>query len=450
MKKIFLIGLLCSYCISSPAQLLDRIKNRVEQKVVDQIDDSIDKATQKKKNKDKTSTADTSASGAAQPDPAQPGSAQPGAAQPETQQTGAAASTAGNSQQDGVSGKTGADITAYSKFDFVPGDKIIVHEDFSQDAIGDFPANWNTRSGAEIVNIAGKDGKWLRFNQDGIFYPEYLNSNLPENFTLQLDVIANKDVSNIGEFMISLMQTGTVDEKFNWGESRQVSAPSFKISFQPTSSEGQLTYSSNLIGSQYKYGVPEFNKHKNTTRVSIWKQKQRIRVYLDSTKALDLPRALDPAATLNSLVFAAINPDFNQKGGAFFIGNIQLAVGAADTRNKLVSEGKFVTRGILFNVNSDKILPQSYGTLKDIAQVLQENTSLRVQIVGHTDADGNENTNEDLSKRRAGAVKETLVSTFSIDASRLETDGKGKSQPIDTNDTPIGKANNRRVEFIRL
>ncbi|CAG5074572.1 Peptidoglycan-associated lipoprotein [Dyadobacter sp. CECT 9623] len=451
MKKIFLIGLLCSYCISSPAQLLDRIKNRVEQKVVDQIDDSIDKATQKKKNKDKTSTADTSASGTAQPGAAQPGAAQSTTVPSETQQAGTVAAPAVNEQAGGAAGKNATDITAYSRFDFVPGNKIILHEDFSQDELGDFPANWNTRSGAEIVNIAGKSGKWLRINQNGVFYPEYLTGDLPENFTLQLDLIGNKNVSNIGEFMISLMQTSTVDEKFAWGTADQVSTPSFKISFQPTSSEnGQLRYSSNLIGNQYKYGVAEFNTHENAAKVSIWKQKQRVRVYLDSTKVLDLPRALDPAATLNSLIFAAENPDFNQKGGAFFIGNIQLAVGAADTRNKLVSEGKFVTRGILFNVNSDKILPQSYGTLKDIAQVLQENTSLRVQIVGHTDADGNENTNEDLSKRRAGAVKETLVSTFSIDASRLETDGKGKSQPIDTNDTPIGKANNRRVEFIRL
>ncbi|MCF2518637.1 OmpA family protein [Dyadobacter sp. CY351] len=343
------------------------------------------------------------------------------------------------------------DITAYSRFDFVPGDKIIMYEDFTQDAVGDFPANWNTRSGADLVNIAGREGKWLRLNQDGVFYPENLTSNLPDNFTLQLDLIANKDVANIGEFMISLMQTSDTDQKFAWGESNQVSAPSFKIIFQPNSSEkGSLDYSTNLIGNQHKYGVPEFNTAKNATKVSIWRQKQRIRVYLDSTKVLDLPRALNAAEPLNSLVFAADNPDFNQKGGAFFLGNIQLAVGAADTRNKLLSEGKFVTRGIRFAVNSDQVLPQSYGSLKEIAQVLQENASLRVRIIGHTDSDGDENTNESLSKKRADAVKEALVKNFSIDVSRLETDGKGKAQPVDSNDTAVGKANNRRVEFIML
>ncbi|MCF2494368.1 OmpA family protein [Dyadobacter chenhuakuii] len=438
MKQILIIVLLCFSCLTCPAQLLDRIKNRVEQKAVDQIDQSIDKALQKKKNKDNTTAQDTAASPASVP-ASQPTDAASQAVKADASRPAAAAV------------QTSQDITAYSRFDFVPGDKIIMYEDFTQDAVGDFPANWNTRSGADLVNIAGREGKWLRLNQDGVFYPENLTSNLPDNFTLQLDLIANKDVANIGEFMISLMQTSDTDQKFAWGESNQVSAPSFKIIFQPNSSEkGSLDYSTNLIGNQHKYGVPEFNTVKNATKVSIWRQKQRIRVYLDSTKVLDLPRALNAAEPLNSLVFAADNPDFNQKGGAFFLGNIQLAVGAADTRNKLLSEGKFVTRGIRFAVNSDQVLPQSYGSLKEIAQVLQENASLRVRIIGHTDSDGDENTNESLSKKRADAVKEALAKNFGIDVSRLETDGKGKAQPVDSNDTAVGKANNRRVEFIML
>ncbi|MCF2518383.1 OmpA family protein [Dyadobacter sp. CY351] len=433
MKKIFLVVPFFLVCIACPAQLLNRIKNKVEQKVVDQVDQSIDKAVQKKKNKDGTA-AETA---------------------PETneqQANTANVPTQSDPHQPVVAALTNTgDITSYSKFDFIAGNKIIVHEDYSKDEIGDFPANWNTRSGAEIVNIEGKTGKWLRMNQDGVFYPEDLTSDLPENFTLQLDLIGNKNVSNIGEFMISFMQTSDVDQKFDLGKSKSIGGPHFKVAFQPTSSDkGQLTYSSNLIGSQFKYGVPEFNIEKNAVKVSIWRQKQRVRVYLDSTKVLDLPRALDAAAALNTLAFTAISPDFNQKGGAFFLGNIQLAVGAADTRNKLISEGKFTTRGILFDVNSANILPQSYGSLKDIAQVLHENASMRVQIVGHTDSDGNDDANLDLSKRRAAAIKESLITVFKVDASRVETDGKGESQPADSNDTILGKANNRRVEFVRL
>jgi len=81
--------------------------------------------------------------------------------------------------------------------------------------------------------------------------------------------------------------------------------------------------------------------------------------------------------------------------------------------------------------------------------VLSENPSVSVKIIGHTDSDGNDADNMTLSKRRATAVKNALAEEFKIDASRMETDGKGETQPVDKNDTPQGKANNRRVEFIK-
>ncbi|MGE5810604.1 MAG: OmpA family protein, partial [Ignavibacteria bacterium] len=102
------------------------------------------------------------------------------------------------------------------------------------------------------------------------------------------------------------------------------------------------------------------------------------------------------------------------------------------------------------DVNSDKIKPESYGTLKEIANVLKENSSVKVKIVGHTDSDGNDASNLDLSKRRAASVKNTLNSEFGIDSSRMETDGKGESQPVTDNNSQEGKANNRRVELIKL
>ena len=100
-------------------------------------------------------------------------------------------------------------------------------------------------------------------------------------------------------------------------------------------------------------------------------------------------------------------------------------------------------------MNSDRIKPESYGSLKEIAGVLTENTDLKVQIAGHTDSDGDDAANLDLSKRRAASVKAALTREFGIDAGRMDADGKGESQPVDSNTTPAGKANNRRVEFIR-
>ena len=134
----------------------------------------------------------------------------------------------------------------------------------------------------------------------------------------------------------------------------------------------------------------------------------------------------------------------------FMVSNIRYAVGAPDTRNKLLTEGKLVTRGILFDVNADKIKPESYGVLKEIGAVLKENPAVKVKIIGHTDADGDDAKNLDLSKRRAASVKNALSAEFGIETARMETDGKGETQPSDPNTTPQGKANNRRVEFVKL
>jgi outer membrane protein OmpA-like peptidoglycan-associated protein len=163
-----------------------------------------------------------------------------------------------------------------------------------------------------------------------------------------------------------------------------------------------------------------------------------------------------------SIAFAAVVVGFGPgvapaiahvRGGcgncAYYIANLRLATGAPDTRNKILTEGKWVSHGILFDVNSDRIKGESYGSLKEIANVLTESANVRVTIVGHTDSDADDASNLDLSKRRAASVKTALVNEFKIDAARLETDGKGETQPIDKNDTPAAKANNRRVEFIK-
>ena len=122
----------------------------------------------------------------------------------------------------------------------------------------------------------------------------------------------------------------------------------------------------------------------------------------------------------------------------------------ADTRNKLITEGRFVTNGILFDVNSDNIKPESGTVLKEMATTLQENPTVRVKIIGHTDNDGADAANLTLSQKRAAAVKTALSSFYGIDANRMETDGKGESQPLNKNATSAEKAQNRRVEFIKL
>ncbi|MGC1633668.1 MAG: OmpA family protein, partial [Gelidibacter sp.] len=133
-----------------------------------------------------------------------------------------------------------------------------------------------------------------------------------------------------------------------------------------------------------------------------------------------------------------------------FISNLRIADGGEDLRRKLLSEGKISTNGILFNSGSASIKPQSMGIVLQISQVLLQDENINLNIVGHTDADGNSDTNLKLSKERAQAVKDALVNLYNIPANRLQTDGKGASVPVAENNTADGKAQNRRVEFIKI
>jgi outer membrane protein OmpA-like peptidoglycan-associated protein len=138
------------------------------------------------------------------------------------------------------------------------------------------------------------------------------------------------------------------------------------------------------------------------------------------------------------------------RDGDLFIGELRVAEGKPDTRSKLITEGKFVTRGITFDVGSATIKAESYPVIKDIAGVLAENPEVKIKIIGHTDSDGNPASNLELSKKRAAAVAESLQREFSIPSNRIITDGKGDTEPSEPNTTPQGKANNRRVEFVKL
>jgi len=80
---------------------------------------------------------------------------------------------------------------------------------------------------------------------------------------------------------------------------------------------------------------------------------------------------------------------------------------------------------------------------------MQKQPSLKFSVEGHTDSDGEEAFNLKLSKERAKTVMDKLIA-MGIDSSRLKYTGWGETKPIDNNNTPEGKANNRRVEFVKF
>jgi Outer membrane protein and related peptidoglycan-associated (lipo)proteins len=180
--------------------------------------------------------------------------------------------------------------------------------------------------------------------------------------------------------------------------------------------------------------------------VIIWVQNRRFRIYHKQAKVLDMPTNVFDGTKFNRLCFRL------SRGASCgsYVSNIRITDASPDMHSKLLTDGKLVTYGIYFDVNKDVVKPESYGTLKGIADILKENTDVKVKIVGHTDSDGADAANMDLSKRRGASVKDELVKDFGIDASRLQSDGMGETQPIAPNDTPVNKALNRRVELIKL
>lgn len=335
-------------------------------------------------------------------------------------------------------------IETYSKYDFVPGDKVLVYEDFSQDAVGDFPDKWNTNSAGEVVTASGLTGNWLMINKRGIFTPEFINS-LPDNFTLEFDLV----YFGSGPALHLLLLSGDNEKNVLNYDVGKHSGADVGIQPIPRDKGGVATIYSYEGGNKLIDNTLQFQNAGNTKiKVSVWRQKQRLRVYLDQNKIFDLPRAFPSGKIYNSILFETWSEFEGQD--KYLVGNIKLAAGEPDTRNKLISEGKFSTTGILFDVNSANLRPESYGSLKDVADVLQDNSNVHVKIIGHTDSDGDASLNLALSKKRAEAVESFLISEFKIDASRMETDGKGASDPVADNKTPAGKAQNRRVEFIKL
>lgn len=347
-------------------------------------------------------------------------------------------------------------LKSYSKFDFVPGEKILYYDDFERVEVGDFPTGWNTNSSAEVVTFDNLPGKWLSITKDGFFQPEMVK-DLPENFTLEFDVVNRYRSNNILNYSFEFYKTANsrkdISEiylpntfKFSWQGCIEA------LKYEISENGEEVGSNANLKSSQLKCSGEEFSAPAKF-RFSIWRQKSRLRIYINEEKVIDIPQAFNSSIKYNAFKIGSQYMNFSngrKHDDNFMVSNFRYAIGAADTRSKLMSTGKFSTTGILFDVNSDKIKDGSYGTLKEIATVLKENPTVQVKIIGHTDSDGNAAANVSLSQKRAAAVKETLSKEFGIDAGRLQTDGKGAAEPVADNTSAQGKANNRRVEFIKL
>ncbi|RPJ16435.1 MAG: OmpA family protein [Desulfobacteraceae bacterium] len=117
--------------------------------------------------------------------------------------------------------------------------------------------------------------------------------------------------------------------------------------------------------------------------------------------------------------------------------------------NDINSTGHVSIYGIYFDTGKSEIKPESDAAISEIAKLLQNNSALKVYIVGHTDNAGSFDSNMKLSKDRADAVTKVLAGKHGIAAARLKSHGVASLSPVSSNDSEEGKAKNRRVELVK-
>jgi len=331
---------------------------------------------------------------------------------------------------------------------FKRGSRIIFNDNFENDAIGDFPAKWNTTKGGEVKKLKGITNKFLKVTAGSVTNVE-LAKPLPENFTVEFDLILPSD----HPYRRPGIGFGPKPEEIDY-----LLASSNAITFDIMSAE---------VGNGYyeiSYGVKEigYTKEKisykaplNTPiKMAFEINGKRIRLFMDGKKMVDLPNQFK-AEHRKALYFTSITSGWTETAEAYFyISNLVIAETGGDERSQvlkdLMEKGSFSTNAILFNSGSATIKSGSNLILADIAEALKSTPDLKLKVVGHTDADGSEDANLKLSIERANSVRNYLVQNHGIDGNRLTTDGKGESSPVSENTTSSGKEQNRRVEFIKL
>ena len=408
--------------VNKPAQRIENAVDRAIDKTLDHLGtdlreafkrkkvnkDSIEKATQKNK------TQTTSATIEPQKNPQKPVS------NDEIEEVTAINETSGNT--------------------FKRGTQIIFQDDFSKDAIGDFPAQWNTSKGGEVIQIKNREGKWLKINNNDKVLPEF-KKPLPDNFTIEFDaIVPNKNNNFEVRFSDGVKYGGSIFFSFY---SLVVPEAKQYISYQVA--DGMSITPKSEIEEK---GTAVANK---TAHFAFEVNGKRIRWYVNNVKKVDLPTHFLSNYRNVFNIEATSGPTGNCESTAY-ISNVVIAETTTDARSnilkELIEKGSFSTNAILFEINSFAIKPISNETLASIAQALNEDKSLKINIIGHTDNIGNASKNTTLSQNRANSIKTELVNKYAIDSNRLSTEGKGSTRPIADNNTEQGKTANRRVEFV--
>jgi len=332
---------------------------------------------------------------------------------------------AGSGRQDesGTAGRKKADpVLSWSKYDFVPGDKVIYEDNLIGEENGEFPSRWDLFDGS--VEIAVLDGEnVIMFREYGSTIVPYMkdpeSDYLPDIFTVEFDAFIPHDHIQVYLF----------DDKNQNAPAghKQLYIMGYGMELSPASSD--------LPGGE--------NLENSWIHVAIAYTSGKLKAYINETRLINIPRlSYDPTGISIRALHAG-------EESHYYIKNIRIAEGGVKYYDRFMQDGKIIANGIRFDVNKATLKPESMGVINEIATLMKEHPEVSFSVEGHTDSDGDGSFNQTLSEQRAGTVVEALKS-LGIDGSRMTSKGWGESKPLDTNATAEGKANNRRVEFVKV
>jgi len=311
------------------------------------------------------------------------------------------------------------------KAEFVPGEKTLFFDDFTDMTVGEAPPHFKVRGGTMELREAGAV-RQLTATTNSVMTPNL--TALPKNFTFETEVLLDTPQ---GSASLNLAL---------FSKNRDL------LLFTVTQRDRNLDLQLQRKNPYEDMGRKRLAADsKQPIKVAFWLQNGRLQVFHNGEKQLDVNQVdllpIDRVEISNGFIGT----------GKSSIGyrSVRFAESTPDFSQVIMSAGRYVSHGILFDTGSDRIKADSAAVLQAIAKGLVANPALKLLIEGHTDSVGDAAQNMDLSRRRAESVKAVLTSQFQIDAGRLTTAGMGSTKPIDSNDTPTGRAQNRRVELVK-
>ena len=320
--------------------------------------------------------------------------------------------------------------------------QLIFSDNFANTPLGDFPIGFTSSSGGSVTEV--NDTRGLLFNPNTNMLIQ--TTDLPANFALEFDLtLENVPPSLYNTFFnVYVQQNKTLkhnDPKNKYG--------AVGFSLWGDKNDHQIDLFNKKTAYEIKERIP-YNLNKNiidqTSSWVILRNGNRLQLYINGKKIADSPNLLE-GMKANSINFR-LNGTKREENHRFIISSVKVTAIKEDLRSQLIVKGTLTTSEIYFDSGSDQIQNESFDLLNDIANILKDEKSTFL-ITGHTDSDGDEKSNLELSKSRAISVKKYLQSK-GVSSNRLQTEGKGEKVPVASNNTADGKAQNRRVVFTKL